>query len=182
MKDKEKEETHRYNSCLSTPPLSPGLMFPSPTSVLTSRGEIRRKAQSGGEKATQTKDMPGYSWDMMEDWEGGCQGLHQREYGGLFLEMGLRGERIEAIAALLTVRKEHPWEPLHWADGFSFCNRIETADLVDRRSVEGSAKHHGGPRGTRGGYAKARASQVAPVVKNLPAHAGDGRKVSSIQG
>lgn len=125
MKNKEKEETHRYNSYLSTSPLSPGLMFPSPTSVLTSREEIRCKAQSGGEKATQTKGLPGYSWDMMGYWEGGCQGLHQREYDALFLEMSLRGERIEAIAALLTVRRDHPWEPLYWADACSFCNRID---------------------------------------------------------
>ena len=43
MKNMEKEETHRYNSSLSTPPLSPGLTFPSPTSVLTSREEIRHR-------------------------------------------------------------------------------------------------------------------------------------------
>ena len=86
--------------------------------------------------------------------------------------MGLRGERKEAIAALLTVRREHPWEPLHWADGFS------AADLVGRRSVERSAKRHGRPRGTGGGYAKARASQVALAVKNPPARAGDGRNAS----
>lgn len=72
--------------------------------------------------------------------------------------MGLEGEGKEAIAALLTKRRGHPQGPLHWADGFSFHNGIETADLANRKSVGGFAEHHGGPRGNGGGSAKAKAS------------------------
>ena len=62
MKNMEKEETHRYNSSLSTPPLSPGLTFPSPTSVLTSREEIRHRLSLVGRKAPKPKaclNIPG---------------------------------------------------------------------------------------------------------------------------
>ena len=72
--------------------------------------------------------------------------------------MGLEGEGKEAFAALLTERRGHPQGPLQWADGFSFHDGIETADLVNRKSVEGFAEHHGRPRGTGGGSAKAKAS------------------------
>lgn len=99
-----------------------------------------------------------YDGDIMGYWERGCQGLHQRGYGALFLKGGF-GRGRERGHCSLADREEGTstgTSPLgRW---IFFSQWIETVDLTNRKSVGGFAEHHGWPRGTGGGSTKAKAS------------------------